>query len=281
LFFFQHVLKPNPVVAIPPILLPQVKNEPKKQAKHSLDQFIQNNPQKQKEKQMPKLTPNTVRTPQEKIVTPKPTPNRRKQPFTKLLSSSNDSEAQFSPPPKVKKPLKTYGKSKWKRKSRAKPRLDFNDPINDLNLRTPDGSVPFENFTITDNFRIIVNAGQKRVFVSKEVAAATSKVCEKCGFKGRTLTDLTDHARTHSKEKPFKCPVGICINQRWDMYVFIGEPKFSSIGYKVGARFRLSYKYINVRSLVLMVYSSHIKQKRIGNNFFNFQFFSGVSREVQ
>jgi hypothetical protein len=27
------------------------------------------------------------------------------------------------------------------------------------------------------------------------------------------------------------------------MYVFIGEPKFSSIGYKVGARFRLSYKY--------------------------------------
>ncbi len=39
--------------------------------------------------------------------------------------------------------------------------------------------------------------------------------------------------------------------QRSDMYVFIREPKFSSIGYKVGARFRLSYKYINVRCLFM------------------------------
>jgi hypothetical protein len=42
-----------------------------------------------------------------------------------------------------------------------------------------------------------------------------------------------------------------CHNQRWDMYVFIREPKFSSIGYKVGARFRLSYKYINVPCLTM------------------------------
>ncbi len=40
--------------------------------------------------------------------------------------------------------------------------------------------------------------------------------------------------------------------QRWDMYVFIREPKFSSISYKVGARFRLSYKYINVPCLLIM-----------------------------
>ncbi len=46
----------------------------------------------------------------------------------------------------------------------------------------------------------------------------------------------------------------LCHNQRWDMYVFIREPKFSSsIGYKVGARFRLSYKYINVPCLVINV----------------------------
>ncbi len=40
-------------------------------------------------------------------------------------------------------------------------------------------------------------------------------------------------------------------DQRSDMYLFIREPKFSSIGYKhkVGARFRLSYKYINVPCL--------------------------------
>ncbi len=42
-------------------------------------------------------------------------------------------------------------------------------------------------------------------------------------------------------------------DQRWDMYVFIREPKFSSIGYKVGARFRLSYKYINVPCLFIIL----------------------------
>ncbi len=42
-------------------------------------------------------------------------------------------------------------------------------------------------------------------------------------------------------------------NQRWDMYVFIRESKFSSIGYKVGARFRLSYKYINVPCLFIIL----------------------------
>ncbi len=40
-------------------------------------------------------------------------------------------------------------------------------------------------------------------------------------------------------------------DQRSDMYVFIGEPKFSSIGYKVGPRFRLSYKYLHIRSLMM------------------------------
>ncbi len=41
-------------------------------------------------------------------------------------------------------------------------------------------------------------------------------------------------------------------DQRWDMYVLIREPKFSSISYKVGARFRLSYRYIHIRSLIIM-----------------------------
>jgi hypothetical protein len=36
------------------------------------------------------------------------------------------------------------------------------------------------------------------------------------------------------------------------MYVFIREPKFSSIGYKVGARFRLTYQYINIPSLLII-----------------------------
>ncbi len=42
------------------------------------------------------------------------------------------------------------------------------------------------------------------------------------------------------------------------MYVFIGEPKFSSIGYKVGARFRLSKKYIYIRSLVMRTFENPV-----------------------
>jgi hypothetical protein len=57
------------------------------------------------------------------------------------------------------------------------------------------------------------------------------------------------------------------------MYVFIGEPKFSSIGYKVGARFRLSYKYIHIRSLII---TAHDKKKPENVMFiFLFAYFSG------
>jgi hypothetical protein len=56
-------------------------------------------------------------------------------------------------------------------------------------------------------------------------------------------------------------------HQRWDMYVFLREPKFSSIGYKVGARFRLSYKYINVPCLVI-IFISLIKTMSNGLNSF-------------
>ncbi len=46
-------------------------------------------------------------------------------------------------------------------------------------------------------------------------------------------------------------------DQRWDMYVFIREHKFSSIGYKVGARFRLSYKYIHIPCLIMKPFLNH------------------------
>lgn len=124
-----------------------------------------------------------------------PPRNRRKQGF-KPIPFSNISE--LLPVNKSSAPPKLQILKKLSRTTRARSKMPLLSPMN-IDVANSE----MTDFTITDGCRIVVDHSNQR----ESRQSVTGVVCSKCGFIGRTTTDLIDHQRVHTKAKPFKCPV--------------------------------------------------------------------------